>query len=63
MTTYIPRVIDVRQDEEVEIPDSARDIEIEHYTQTVEEPGIGGGSETEHWVRVKYLEKVGESVA
>lgn len=62
MTTYIPRVVEAKEGEEVEIPDSARDVEIEHFTVEKTSPGIGGGSQVEHRVRVKYLERKGESV-
>lgn len=61
MTEYVLRVEDVVVDDVIDIPDSARDVEIDYYTVD-HGSGIGGGSATEHRATIKYLEKRGESV-
>ena len=62
MTDYIVRVKEAAVDTAIEIPDSARDVEIEYFTVEHTQQGIGGGSEIEHRCRVKYLEKQGDSI-
>lgn len=61
MSEFVLRVKDVSVDDVIEIPDSARDVEIEYY-EIEDGGGIGGSSRVEQRARVKYLEKQGQSV-
>lgn len=62
MAEYTVTIVEAEVGETVEIPDSARDVEIEYFAYRDEEPGIGGGETMRDMARVKYLERQGESV-
>lgn len=58
ITEYTVQVVEAEVGESIDIPSDARDVEIEYFSYEETQPGIGGGEELTHAVRVKYLEPV-----